>query len=716
MPTLNSNPTDLAAGYKNISSQISAFQAYTAVSTASKDVDSTQGDSDAQSVGSIATGLNQIAKEQKRFQRNVPTSYNELIKLISKSDGKGSATTKELRKILLQTALKMEPYVNQIVKEQSLKLLGCSQQQTYQGINDYQINEVSSLSLLTGQTSGVYVKLEDIDFNKTLKVKPTSLIGRASYDATNLKPLTVYKNYKGPKPFPMNYELWSRTQFPTRTFKDEFEVFYNGGGSKQRIFDISYVKQDGLGNSGDFFRVFLINRENAPTGSTANKLAFSAQTVSKSLSDYYQSIKIFEAKSFAGTLLNLLVGTLSSGLSVTQIEKQTKLALIINRIFGRCESGESEIDVSGVAKVSEVDVDDNEFFDFDQIDLKNIDTITNNIKQNVVEFEECGNVKFPVDNNSILTQLGNLDEVIEDLSIEEQVQEIESILDSIPNTLNQTTQSISWTNPFNQDVLQKIPIALAYTVLNPKVLLPIFTFKQLLENQVLGFANQVITSGNTVINVVNGLVQSANTINQLANPIIDDGVEFARKLRQFIFGVIGAIAEKFLEVLFGILKKNLLNLIRVILGDIAKTTKDIRIRKIQALLDAGEFLVTAFVTVRNYRECKNLIGQIQKILKLISRQIPNTTPISKGLIGLANYLPGVSPERATINAIEIAQKFSLPTGALADGQPNKMIFYQLATQRGLKFEEAANGVVDIGIDPIQTAAAGGIPILVGKNR
>jgi hypothetical protein len=708
MPTLNSNPTDLSAGYKNISTQISAFQAYTAVSSASKDVDNTQGNSDAQSVGSIATGLNQISKEQKRFQRNTPTSYNELINLIGKSSGNGSATTKELRKILLQTALKMEPYVNQIVKEQALKLLGCSQQQTYQGINQYQINLYPNLATSPPQ-NGVYVKIEDIDFNKSLTVKPTSLVGKALYDSTSLKPLTVYKNYKGPKPFPMNYELWSRTQSPKQTFKDEFEVFYNGGGTKQRIFDISYVNQDSLGNSGDFFRVFLLNREDAPTGNTANKLAYSAQTVSKSLSDYYQSIKVFEAKTFAGTLLNILVGTLSSGLSITQIEKQTKLALIINRIFGRCESGQNEIDVSGVAKVSEVDVDDNEFFDFDQIDLKNIDTITNNFKQNVIEYEDCGNIKFPVDNNSLLTQLGNLNDVIDDLSIEEQVQEIENILDSIPNTINQTTQSIGFDNPFNQDVLKKIPTALAYTVLNPKVLLPIFTFKQVLENQVLGFSNQLINSGGTIINVVNRLVQSANTINQLANPIINDGVEFARKLRQFIFGLVGAIAEKFLETLFEVLKKNLLNLIRVILNDIAKTTKDVRIRKIQALLDAGEFLVTAYVTARNYRECKNLIGQIQKILKLISRQIPNTNPLSKSLVGLANYLPGTSPERATINAIEIAQKFGLPTGALADGQPNKMIFYQLATQRGMKFEDASNGVVDIGVDPIT-----GLP--VGKNR
>lgn len=707
MPLLNSDPTDLSAGYKNISSQISAFQAYTAVSSASNDVDRTQGNSDAESQQNIATGLNQISEAQKRFQRNVPTSYDELLGLIQKTQGNGSATSKELRKILIQTALKMEPYVNQIVKEQALKLLGCSQEQTYQGINQYQINSVPSLASLPDQ-EGVYVKISDIDFNKTLTIKPTSLIGKASYDATSLKPLNTYKNYKGKKPFPMNYELWSRTQNPTRTYQQEFEVFYNGGGTKQRIFDISYVTRDGLGNQGDFFRVFLVNREGAPSGNTSNKLAYSAQTISKSLSDYYQSIKIFESKQFAGTLLNLLVGTLSSGLSIVQIENQTKLSLIINRILGKCEAGPSEIDVSGVAKVSEVDVDDNAFFEFDQIDLKNIDTITNNFKQNVIEYEECNNVKFPVDNNSLLTQLGNLDG-IEDLAIEEQVDEIENLLDSIPNSLNQTTQSINFTNPFNQDVLKKIPVALAYTVLNPKVLLPIFTFKQVLENQVLGFANQLIVSGNTVINVVNGLVQSANTINQLANPVIGDGVDFAKKLRQFIFGVVGAIAEKFLETLFQVLKKNLLNLIRVILSDIAKTTKDVRIKKIQALLDAGEFLVTTFVAITNYRECKSLITQIQKILKLISRQLPNTTPLSKSLVGLADFLPGVSPERATINAIEIAQKFGLPTGALADGQPNKMIFYQLATQKGLKFEDAANGVVDIGINPITL-------LPVGKNR
>jgi hypothetical protein len=45
-----------------------------------------------------------------------------------------------------------------------------------------------------------------------------------------------------------------------------------------------------------------------------------------------------------------------------------------------------------------------------------------------------------------------------------------------------------------------------------------------------------------------------------------------------------------------------------------------------------------------------------------------------------------------------------------------MILYQLATQLAIKKEDAENGVVDIGVDPIQTAATGGVPVFVGKNR
>ena len=72
-------------------------------------------------------------------------------------------------------------------------------------------------------------------------------------------------------------------------------------------------------------------------------------------------------------------------------------------------------------------------------------------------------------------------------------------------------------------------------------------------------------------------------------------------------------------------------------------------------------------------------------------------------------MPGFSPERAAINAAEELQGFGVRTGPTPDGQPNKMIFYQIATQKGLSKEDAMNSVVDIGIDIIT-----GLPI--GKSR
>lgn len=720
MPLPNFEPTDLRSGYESINSQISALQSYKAVSDAQNQNTRNLGNSDAQYQGVFATQLNQISTQQKRFERNTPTSYNELLKLIQKTKGSGTETSKELRKILINAAIKLEPEVNQIVAQQAIKVLGCSQQQTYEGIseNELTLNGVNSLSALPA-SKGIYIKITDIDFFKALTVDPQSIIGRIYYEREDIGALQSYRNYYGTSGFPMNYELWERSQQPQKTYKDEYEVFYNGGSSKDRLFDFTFTKTDGFGNSGDFVRLFFIDRTGTPVDPGTDKLAYSGQTIPKSLGDYYRSINIFSPKTLLANILNVAVGALSSGLSITQIQEQTKFSIILNRILGRCESGENEIDVSGVAKVSELDVVDDDFFEFNQIDENFIQETVNRVQGRYVTYEECGEVRFPIDVNSILNEVDRFGRIADSLTIEQQVEEIEKILDSIPNTWEQsgTTQSIGFSkDAFLSSIINQIPLALTSSIFTPKVLLPLFAFYQYLQNEILGFANQQIVSGNTVINVVNSNISSANTLNQQANLQVSNATQFAKKFRKFLFGVVGAIAGRFIEILFQILKRELLNLIKTALEDIYRTSNNIYALKVRTLIAAGEFLVDAFVTIQNYRECKSLVTQIQKILKLISRSIPGRPKISQGLIGLANYLPGTSPERAVINAIQISQEFGLPTGALSDGQPNKMILYQLATQRATKKEEAENGVVDIGIDPIQTTAQGGIPVFVGKNR
>lgn len=713
MPLPNFEPTDLKSGYESINSQISALQSFKAVSDGQKQIARNTANSDAQSQGIFATQLNQISSEQKRFERNVPTSYSELLKLIQKTRGSGSQTITELRKVLLTAALKLEPEVNQIVAEQAIKLLGCSQQQTYSGIseNDLFLNGVNSLSALP-DSNGVYVRVSDIDFFKSLTVNPESLIGRLYYEREDIGSLQQYKNYYGEKGFPMNYEMWERTQEPDKTYKDQYEVFYNGGSTKDRLFDFTFTEKDGFGNDGQFMRIFFIDRTGTAVDPGTDKLSYSGQTIVKSLGDYYKSINIFEPKTLFANVLNVLVGTASSSLSLTQIEEQTKLSIIINRILGKCESGESEIDVSGVAKVSELDADDEEFFEFNQIDEKFIQETVNRVQGRFVTYEECDNVRLPVDVNAILTEANRFGEIANSLTIEQQVEEIEKILDSISDSWDQdgTTQGINFaSDAFNRSLIEQIPLMMASSVFTPKTLLPLFAFYQYIQNEVLGFANQQIVSGNTVINVVNSNISSANTLNQQSNLQVANATQFARKFKKFLFGVVGAISQRFIELLFQILKKDLLILIKAVVRDINRTTNNLYALKIRSLITAGEFLVDAFISVRNFRQCKSLVAQIQKILKLIARRLPAIPAISTGLVGLANYLPGTSPERAVINAIEIMQGFGIPTGDLSDGQPNKMVLYQLATQLALKKEDIENGVVDIGIDPITS-----LPI--GKNR
>ena len=711
MPLPNFEPTDLKSGYESVNSQISALQSYKAVSDAQNQNTRNLGNSDAQYQGVFATQLNQISTQQKRFERNTPTSYNELLKLIQKTKGSGTETSRELRKILITSAIKLEPEVNQIVAQQAIKFLGCSQQQTYEGISQTELNLYPNLMDLP-KSKGVYVDINNIDYFKALTVNPESRIGRLYYERENIGSLQSYKNYYGLSGFPMNYELWERSQNVDKTYKDQYQVFYNGGSSKDRLFDFTFTKQDGFLNNGNFVRIFFIDRTGTPVDPGTDKLAYSGQTIVKSLKDYYKSIDIFSAKTLLANILNVSVGALSSGLSFPQIEGQTKLSIIINRILGRCESGESEIDVSGVAKVSELDVVDDAFFEFNQIDEKFIQETVNRIQGRYVTYEECGNVRFPVDINAILNDADRFGQIADSLTIEQQVEEIENILDSIPNQWAQsgTTQSINFSEiAYLESLISQIPLAVSASIFTPKVLLPLFAFYQYLQNEVLGFANEQVVSGNTVINIANSNISSANTLNQQANLQISNATQFAKKFKKFLFGVVGAVASRFIEILFQILKRELLNLIKTVLTDIYKTTNNIYALKIRSLITASEFLVDAFVNIQNYRECKSLVAQIQKILKLLSRSLINRPQISKGLIGLADLLPGTSPERAVINAIEIMQKFGLPTSTLADGGPNKMILYQLATQQAIKKEEAENGVVDVGINPIT-----GLP--VGKMR
>ena len=717
MPIFSNQSLDLGGGYEAISNKISALQSYNESRQLTQESDKKRGESLAQSIQALAGQKSSVEANQSRDKRNQPTSFDKLIKLINQSnpDSKFPNTEKEIRKNLLQLVFQLKGEIKKIVQEEAFRVLNCAQEQTYQGFSTTLLTTGSTFSLLPEQ-EGIYVRVSDIDWNKSLTLSATTRIGKLYYETTGITSLASYNNYAGREPFPMNFELNQRLLNPNQTFKDEFGVEYNGR-SRQGIFDIECTTQNGVGATGNFFRVFLLDREGSPVTTNPNQatLQFSANTIVNAIVDYYESIDIYNSKTFLANLLNLATGALVGGLSIQQIESQNKFTTILFRIMGICEPGSAEIDVSGVAKISELDNLDDSFFTFTETELNDINLASSNQKRGIVQFVDCDNVDLPVNNNILLQQADILSTTIDSLPVEDQVAEIERLLDSIPQTWTQEGFggiSFDFENPFNQDLLKKIPVALFSSILTPKVLLPLFIFKEYLQNQVVGFANQLIVSGNSIISSANTLINSANTINALSTTFISDGVDFAKKFKKFVFRVIGRIMNKFLELLFIMLKKNILKLIRVIIKDIARTSKNAKLKAINTILNYAEPLIQGFL---NYRECKSLIKQIQKILDLI-RGEPKTppNPLPNALLVLSEFLPGISPERGVLNTIEYMQAYGLKTGPNPDGSPNRMVAFTTALQKGGYDEFIENGKVEgtVFIPPL----AGGVLKVFAKGK
>ena len=104
-------------------SQISANKTYIEISKSAKKLKSSAGDSLTQGVQQTSSSLDKISQEQKRFLRNQPTSFDELLNLIGLTNGNGLETIKYLRRKLLETVVKIEPQIQKIISEEALKAL-----------------------------------------------------------------------------------------------------------------------------------------------------------------------------------------------------------------------------------------------------------------------------------------------------------------------------------------------------------------------------------------------------------------------------------------------------------------------------------------------------------------------------------------------------------------------------------------------------------------
>jgi hypothetical protein len=678
--------TDLTNSEDKIQSRLNALKTYNEVSQSEKQLRRTKGDSITKSTSQLATQLDKIKDLQKRYLKDPPNSTDKMLDFLGTTKGNGSESLKYLRTKVLEVATKLEPKMSAIIKEQTIKALGCSQEQTYKGLSINFNPQLTPLSTLP-QTEGIYIPVESIDLFSSLKKSPETSFGKIYYEKGIPSASPIFRPYGGTKPYPMNKQLYRLTesQYTNQSLGQINGQVYKGK-SGRNLFDTQYTTTNSFGVTGNYYRVALIDRVD-DNGNPSNN-------VGEFLSDYYSTIKLIDSTDIQMQLVNLLSGAISinSKIGSGALSNQSKFFLIAQRILGLCFDSRQEIDVSGTAKIAELDGVDDSFFELTEVDLRNIDYQIENVQNGVMEFVDCENVKLPVDSQNLVDQLIIFRDDSDDQPIQQQVQTMSNIIDSIsknPQWNPIIPSNFNASVAIDKNVIKQIPLAVAAAVLSPKVLLPLYTLLSVVQSGATYTYNQSVTSANTQI-------QSGNTIGGSASNVVTNGTDFIKKYKTFAIQTISLINNEFLKILFNELKKDILNLVVLILGDISKSQ---RLKKYAIILKLIRLALILSQLISDYRKCKSLMSNILLLLDSINNLGPKAlitkNSIPQGLLFLADLLPGYSPERATINTIESLQGLGIPTGTLPDGSPNLMLQFNLASNKGVDIERAENEKIEI---------------------
>ena len=677
-------PLDINSTQQSIQSKIDSYKTYREVSQSEKSLLGKAGNSASEATSQISSALDKVSEFQKRFQRDPPNSMDQLLGFLGQTQGNGSATLKYLRSKILQAAAQIEPKMAEILKRETIKALGCSVEQTYNGVT------AESLSLqpipLRPQQEGIYIPVSSLDFFSNLKQSPQTGFGKIYYESEDPSADSTFRPYGGVIPFPMNKQLFN---LMTSDNKDRSYSQINGknylGKSGQNLFDLQYTKSNSFGVTGDYYRVFLIDREDGQ-GNIANN-------VGEFISDYYSTIKIVDSVDIGAQIVNLISGAMNIDAQVGfgELNNQSRFSLIASRILGLCFDERREIDVSGVAKVGELDGVDDSFFELNEIDLRNIEVQISNVQNGIMEFEDCDNIQLPVDSEVLVAQLIEFRNNLSGETVEQQAENIGNIIDTISNNPAWSLTAPSNLNvkiSIDKSVIKKIPLAVAAGILTPKNLLPLYTLLSVVQSGATYTYNQAVTEINETTAPITEFGNNAANINTQGSNIINSGEDFLKKYKAFSIQVISLINAEFLQVLYEILKRDIVNLVSSIIADVNRSAT---LKGYAIILRLAQIALVVSQLVNDYRKCKSLLDNILLLLNLIGQTVPIQIPLP--LLSLAALLPGTSPERASINAIEGLQKVGIPTGTLPDGSPNLMGLYGLITNRANEKEEAENGKI-----------------------
>ena len=585
----------------------------------------------------------ELDKKAANFKNSVKSEIkNQLEQLLDlfkqtlpPSGGKSLST---ISRFFLEAADRTKEQIKGLLVEEIISTIGCSEEQSYED----KLNQP------------FYIKVNQVDLFKKLIFSPDDEDSKYYYEN---QPFSV-----GTIPSSLNRQLYERLQNLGQSLQTQFGIGYQGA-SGQDLFDIEYVQfypAVNPTNFGDFFKVTLKPQLN------------NATNVADFLNDYYGSIDVIDFDVLSADIMNALTGVFDFSLKIStdQLREEKKFDLILKRIMGVCSDPNKKIDVGGTAKLSDQDLIDDAFFEVSPQELRTIENQINNIKEGVVEFEDCGNVKLPV---NVLGTRSSLDEVITENTSTKKIDRVEQALEEMakdPNWKNLVPGigiNLNLKASIDTDLINQLPKISFKSILSPKVMLGFMIMIKAINSQ---FSAQI-------------------------DNLFDDLEKFMKTFKKFTVGLMRKVFAIYVKELFDIVKKNVKKLVEQILGDIAKEAKNKKLQMYSSIVYALLVLGQTFV---DYRNCKSVIDDILKLLNLALNRQDSGLPLF-ALAG-SQLLGGVSDTRAFANAVEGIQSAGLPTGDAPDGGPNMMNMAFMAMIKGQNKEQVENGKTEIYIPPL----------------
>jgi hypothetical protein len=636
---------DLQNSYDTLKTKIGGAKTYTEAKVAQVNQLKNQGDNLESALDKGKATLEEFKQNAQRIKQDTKSQLSQLFDITSLTNGSGSNTSKYFKDKFISAISKSKPEIMKIIIQETIHAINCSSQQEFVPNNP------------------IYVNINSIDFFKQLQINPSGNKGKFYYEK---KPFSVNDTRKS-----LNRELYKRTQNPDQSFSSDPNnqgLLYQGG-SGQNLFNITFVNQDNNGNQGSFFKIELNQRLSSDgINNVPNKVV-------DFVTDYFNSIEVVEPHLYSAKIMDILTGALSVEAGTKSLEANTKIQKFMNRILGLCFDSTQEIDTQGSSKIPELDGIDENFFELTSLNLRDIEEQQNKYNKKVVELVDCDNFQLPVNTDLIFE---GLDQIISGTTISEENDAINGLVDKVlSNTQKEFNLNLnlpSFKLNLNNEFIKNLPNGLVMSILSPKVLLPIMI-------------------------MIKSLSQS---VGENIDYVIDNVQDFFNKFKRYVISITSKIVAIFVKVLFDLIKKDIFNLLQVIVKDLAKekaTKKYAMIAKLVQLL----IIVANFI--KDYRQCKSVIDELLNLFRVLTSGWGGEIPLP--LLFASQALDGYSYTRAFLATVEEMQKLGIPTGNLPSGAPNKFVLGKLAQMKAMAMEEAENGKVQIAVPALAVAAFGG---------